>query len=376
MQYQDYLTKRNRLLEDSLIETPVLNDDILNRSVNFVSANLVNFIPEMDVTEHEPLFRQILLYQKLSRLDAEYPNIYDSVSIDGLNNETLRLLKEQPSIICSFHFGSIRLINYFLANNFIKFSLVISDSALEDFRGLYKNLYAQHAAYPGDDGFNIISAQSPHSGLQMLRELKKGHCLLIYIDGNSGAGNDSINNENRVKINFLAETMYARKGIGYISHLSGAPIIVAANYRKTIDDIRIKFFEPIFPDKNLDRETYVNITTQKIYDIFSDLLIQYPHQWEAWLYLHTVIKPAEFKDIKHETSSGLQADQLVLNKKKFGLFNIGNEFFLFNKRTYKSYKLERPFYGLLTAASCMPVNRSEFSDAVLQQLLENGVLTS
>jgi lauroyl/myristoyl acyltransferase len=376
MQYQEYITERNRLFDEALIETPVSDNEMFNRTVNFVSANLSNFIPEMDFTEHEPLFRQILLYQKLSRLDAEYANIYDSVSMEDLSDDLLAMLKSQPAIICSFHFGSIRLINYFLANNFIKFSLVISDSALEDYKGLYKNIYKQYEAYPGDDGFNIISAQSPNSGLQMLRELKKGHSLLLYIDGNSGAGNDSIKNENRVKIDFLAETIYARKGIGYISHLANVPIVVAANYRRSVDDIRIKFFDPVFPDQEMDRETYANLATQKIYSIFSDLLVKYPHQWEAWLYLHTVIKPAEFKEAPFVGPALIDSTRLIFNKKRYGLFNIGNDLFLFNKRTYSSYKLDIMLYGVLTIASRQPVNRDEFSETIAEQLIANGVLIS
>jgi len=375
MKQTEYLAERNRLTEETLGRLSVHNDDTLNRTLNFVSANLRNFIPQIDVGTHEMLFRHMLLQQKLSWLDLEFPAIFDHISYENSNIDAFEFLKTQPSIICTFHLGSFRLINYVLGKNGINYTLMVSDAALKEHQHNYQKIYEQHNYYAEGEKFNIISAQSPHSGMQMLRELKKGKSLLVYIDGYSGAGNNTIQNENLLKINFLAESIYARKGIAYFSHLAKVPIVAVANYRKTKDDLCFKFFDPIFPNLTMDREIYATHTTQKIFDQFAELLLKYPEQWEAWLYLHSVIKPHEFSEMRADGGADKNEDRLYFNKNKFGLFSINQEMFLFNKRNYNSFPLKEPIYSLLNKSTIHPVSKAEFPASIFDQLINNQVLT-
>jgi lauroyl/myristoyl acyltransferase len=374
MKESEYSTEKNRLVEQLLYQAPLNTDDLLNRSLNFFSANISNFIPTIDEAMHESLFKQVLLHQKLSWLDTQYPDIFDCIDYEGLESSTLNLLKHSPTIICTFHLGSIRLLNYFLVKNKVKFSLVIADTALNEFGSLYQQSFQQLRQDDDNLNFNIISAQSPHSGMQMLRELKNGISLLLYIDGYGGAGDNTIRNDNLLKVNFLAETIYARKGVAYFSHLARVPIVVTANYRKSLDEIRFRFFEPIYPDLTMERAAYALSITQKIYQMFSELLLEYPGQWETWLYLHTVIKPNEFRKFLDDSPPNEDSDDLYFNKKKFGIFNIDQDLYLFNKRSYHSFRIDKQTFSLLNKAKADRVYKHEFPEATLNQLLKNNVL--
>jgi len=208
----------------------------------------------------------------------------------------------------------------------------------------------------------------------MLRELKSGNSLLIYIDGNTGADDKSILHENLIKINFLKEAIYARKGVAYFSHLAQIPIVVVANYKVSPDEIKFEFFDPIYPAKDMTRSEYIRMATQRIYDELSQLVLQYPGQWESWLNLHSIIKPNEFTSLYSIEQSLVDENQLRFNLKLFGLFNINKEFFLFNKRNYSAVPVNLELYNQLEKSIVSPVEKNVFSKNISDQLIANKVL--
>ncbi len=322
-------------------------------------------MPQLKVSQHEFIFKSILLHKELSILELQYADILDFISYEGLNKTTFDTVNKQPAIFCTFHMGSNRVINHFLASNKISYSLVIADHITkaegEDFKKMFRECQQEE--------LNIISAQLPNAGFKMLRELKKGKSLLVYIDGNTGSGDDTIKNTNRCKIDFLNQSIYARKGVSYLSHLANVPIIPVICYRKSIEDIRLKFFNPIFPDVYMERELFSKNNTQKLYDLFIPILERFPEQWECWIYLHTIINSKEFGLNENKTT-----EMFVLNKGKFGFFNIDTELFLFDKQTYNSYPIDQPTYNLLFKAATQAIESNELSNNLFQQFYDNKVL--
>lgn len=369
MNHAEFTERRAQIAESTLHKENILEDDMLNRTQNFVSANILNFMPEIKAVDHENIFRNILLNKELSILEQQYVNILDTVSYEGLSRQFFEVLDSKPAIFCTFHMGSNRVINHFLASNKIPYTLVvanhISNCEGASFGEMFADVYQQGSA----KGLDIISAQLPNAMLKMLGALKKGRSLLLYIDGNTGAGDDSISNENRFKITFLTQSIYARKGIAYLSHLANLPIINVVCYRKSLDDIRLKFFNPIYPNIQQARSDFAEETTQKLYDMFVPILKLYPEQWECWIYLHTMINSKEF--IPSEEPP--QKELFFLNKERFGYFNIGGDFFLFNKRTYNSYPVDQHTYKTLSKSATQPVAKDDFNTNLFEQLYANKV---
>ena len=106
----------------------------------------------------------------------------------------------------------------------------------------------------------------------MLRELKNGKSLLLYIDGNTGSGSNTMNNHNHLVVDFFSGKIFARKGIALLAHIAHSPIITVASYRKFVDDIRLRFFDPIYADTKQERSAFTKTTTQKIYIMVSIIL--------------------------------------------------------------------------------------------------------
>ncbi|MDZ7897176.1 MAG: hypothetical protein U5N85_03995 [Arcicella sp.] len=381
MTQQEYVSRKKELINHSSKSLNLTTDDKLNRTLNFVSANLLNFIPSLPLEKHEDTFKKIFVHQSLSVLDEQHIDVLDkNVEVEGMDGETLDYLRNNPAIICTFHMGSSRLINHYLAKNGVNLTLVLSDFVMKTSSGWFNKMYEGYKKLAGfkEDRISIISVDEPNAIRKMLGELKNGRKLLIYIDGNSGSGNKNIKNENSCEIDFLEESIYARAGVAYLSYLAQVPIVEAVSYRKNWEEIVLKFNKVIEPSKNVDRETYFKTTTQGIYERFSEILKQHPEQWEGWLNLHEVINPQAFKKVEPANLENINVNEgsYRLNKSNFGVFNIDSDCFLFDKKKYVSYTIPEPIYTKLRHSDIRPVEKTPHeSDNFLNQLISRGVLS-
>jgi KDO2-lipid IV(A) lauroyltransferase len=374
MKEQDYLQQRDRLLDDCFGSNPIYADKTNRRTFNLVSANLLNFMPSIPVLEHDTLFRQIGFHQKLALLDSQHTDPLKRVSYEGPMVEIMRLIKTQPAIICTHHMGSLKLINYVLGLNHIKYSLVIGQNEVRDSGSAYE---ASFNHYQWD--IQIISAHKPNAGSSMLKALREGRSLLVYIDGNTGTGDDSIRNTNRQKIAFLDESIYVRKGAALLASVANVPLIPVVCYRQTLDQISIRFQDPVYPDKTVTKDDFAKTVLQTLYNSFSTLLCQYPGQWECWKYLHSIINPQEFKffaETTHQQTKPISA-KLAFNTSRFGLIDIEKEYFLFNKRSYAFFPISNEIHRLLTSSLSKPEGEDLPTDnSLVKQLYQNNVLVS
>lgn len=375
MSEKRYLAEKKRIASGTLHKTDLSKDDTLNRTFNFVSANLLNFLPAVPVDTHETLFSQMLQHQQLSLLDYRYPCAAAQVHTEGAYNEAIALLKQRPGIICTFHMGSNRVLNHLLAAAGIPYAVVAANHIARGEGEAFSELYARE--YNQQQPFTVIEAQQPNAGLQMLRELKKGKSILIYIDGNTGSGDDSIHNENRTRIDFLNGHIYARSGVAYLSHLANVPVIPAISYRTSLSCIRLRMEHAIYPDTAMNRKQYAAVATQQIYNAFAPLLQQYPEQWECWMYLHKIVDCHAFRSTDNTTQEAQPATgAFYLNKSRYGVFNIGEEWYLFHKQSYTSYPVNRDIYQLLFKSFSHTVQRDEINNQVFEQLYAHKVFVN
>src|SRR5690349_8607120 len=130
MNISTYHSRRKALVASAADRINIWEKDELLVKFNFVSAGLTNFLPELDHNKHEAIFKDILLHQRLSVLEQEFFGALDYASYENLTPDVWKAL-QSPAVICTFHTGSYRLINQFLAKNNIPYSLVISKDVLE-----------------------------------------------------------------------------------------------------------------------------------------------------------------------------------------------------------------------------------------------------
>ena len=371
----NYTASRNSIRNHFSQALPNRNDETINAQFNMTSASLLNYLPSIGFNQHEEIFKSILLYKKLSILEQSSYDVLDIVETENLKPETLAILRNKPSIICTFHTGSYRAINLFLIKKNIPFSLVMGKEVMEKEGEHFSTLYSQLPGKNNDDAFNIINAEAPHSGLQMLRELKKGRSLVLYIDGNSGAGNATIKNDNRCCVDFLNQQLFARKGIAWLAHAADVPIITVASYRPEWNIIRLRFFDPIYP-AGKDRNAFATQTTQAIYGLVAPLISENPAQWEAWLYIHKVANIINSNVAIYDIDKSSIPARVNFNSSLFGIFKINKIPFLLKKNDYSFFEIDEELFDVLTANNLHSISKECIDQVVLNQLFEQGVLVN
>jgi len=371
----DYRARRDRIFRDFADGIDPWQDDFIAGKFNLVSAALHNYLPGLDYGQHERIFSDILMHQQLSTLEQECPEALEYLTCEDLDAFKWSLLRAGGTVVCTFHTGSYRIINQLLIKNNIPYTLVIASSVLKTQGAELQMIYGQLSGKGGPGNFDLIDAESPGAGLKMLRELKKGKNLVLYIDGNTGSGDEEGEKNNSCDIGFLAQRLSARKGIAFLAHVAKAPILTAVCYRPATDDIRLRFFDPVFPSAE-ERETFAHETTQGIYDRAAPVIANYPGQWEAWTYLHksvNIVSPATIR--KAIRPAAWKDSQLfTLNLPEYGIFSVEDEKFLFRKAGFESYNIDDRLYHLLHAFMLNPGPKSKLDENVFGELFENGVL--
>lgn len=349
----------------------IQNDPNLQRQYNLVGAGLLNYLPSINFKSHAQIFRNILFHQKLSLLEQGLPELLNKVQFQNLDS-SIKFLKNSPSIICTFHLGSYRLINLVLAKHKIPFTLVVAKSVIEK-QGECFQLGFNRTNGDKVACLELIDAEHPASALQMVKALKRGNSLVVYLDGNTGSGKQGHLNENCSEIQFLSQKLLVRKGVGYLSHAAKVPVLPVICYRTSLTEIVIKFFDPIFPDLGMDRKGFAERLIQRIYNLAGPYIERFPEQWEAWLYLYKTIV---LQQVNTEPLHQLQhpGKTLIFNNKWFGLYQFKSQKYLFDKHDFLSYEIQTPLYGLLSKMQNRRVKTESIDVILLQDLYRKGVL--
>lgn len=362
---------QNFTIEDLLIKQDKIN------VFGITSSTLNHFLRGKDVASHVEVMRNIYLFQQITRLGQEYPKIVKEAIIHDDVQQKLQLMKTTPHVIGTFHMGSYRLINALLMENDIPYSLIISASTItqqsKDFLKKSEDVY--------NKTLTLINAESPTCVISMIREIKKGNSLLIYLDGNMGVGGYKGKENNFCSINFLDGNLHMRKGAAYLSHIAKVPIFAASCYLRNYKDIHFDFSESIVPDPNTDREIYARSTIQSIYTHFSTIIKKYPEQWEAWLYLYKNIDTSYITEKNKVKSGNLKLQEYNPNKRvkfnleDYSLFKSNSTYYALDKHSFISYPLEQEVYTVLVDCLAKGDIMSKRSDSTLiDRLLKNNLL--
>lgn len=366
---QHYSTIKSMSVEYGQLE--IEKNTNLQRQSHLVSAGLLNYLPDISYKNHDQIFRRILLHQKLSLIEQGLPEVLHDVHYENLE-ASIKFLKKTPSIICTFHLGSYRLINLVLGKYNIPFSLIVAKSVIDKQGASFYSDF--HRAGEGSySALELIDAEHPGSALQMIKALKKGKCLVVYMDGNTGSGQQGRLNENCSEVSFLNQKIMARTGVGFLSHLAKAPVLPVLCYRTALTQITIEFFEPILPIQVPDRKKYAQDLVQQIYTMAAPYIARFPQQWEAWLYLYKV---SVLKQGGYEPIPPLQKAHkpLSFNRKWFGLYHLRNHSYLFDKHDFLSYEIPAPVYSFLNKTDSQHLKTESIDVILLQDLYRKGVL--
>lgn len=354
------------------LHTDVLQDDEDTGRYELVSAALLNYLPSISFREHRTIYEQIIGHRNQAVQEQDNPTIMDRLTCEGQAVECLDYIQHKPAILCTMHTGSYRILNRWLIEKGINFKLVIGNAVLEkqgaSLLEIFRSFNTVHNLQ-----LQLINAEQADAGLKMLRALRSGISLVLYLDGQSGAGVHTNENENNCVIDFLNQQLYVRKGIPYLAHAAGVPIFPVASYRNSVENIRLLFFPVIHPGQSTDRNEFAMKTTQFLYNSFAKLIAAYPEQWEGWLTIHKNIKLLNPITLQKK-SKRKKGQILIFNQEYFSTFRTGGLPFLLDKRNYLFYPLDEELFYLLQRHKETPSPPVGISEELLNLLLEMNVV--
>lgn len=192
----------------------------------------------------------------------------------------MKLISSKPSIICLYHLGYHAQIPFALADNNIKFDILMDRSVYEKQKDQF--VFLQGKFNKRGNAYNILFSDDVRVLLRARKSISEGRSILIFADGNSGT---SVEVPNRVKVSFFNSEIAVRKGIGLLSFLLKTPII-PLTHRKTSLGFSLMAGGIIYPDALQKREDYIQYALQRLYDFLENQISDKLYLWEGWIYLH------------------------------------------------------------------------------------------
>jgi hypothetical protein len=305
-----------------------------------ISASLYNLMPTIAVERHDEVINNINFFQKWAIKDQNYVGLIDSFQHDGPQPD-FTTIRDTPTIFCSYHLGSYRLLVPYLVSQGLSITLLI-DSAVarmqaNDFRSVVT------AADPDaitDGRFEILDTAKSNLVIAMNRALRRGRSLIVFIDGNSGANGNEAYPNSMERLSFMGQTMYARKGIGFLSHLANVSITPVVLQRTGAGcwENRVHWYPQIIPQGG-DRSRYVNMAVSRLYSILEGTLSNAFEQWESWRYIEKslAIRYESVDPVMPSAEAISKQSSLLLNTKRYAKYQMDAEQrLLFDRSSYRS----------------------------------------
>ncbi|GAA4458635.1 hypothetical protein GCM10023189_31200 [Nibrella saemangeumensis] len=333
------------------------------------SANVQNILPFVPLSQHESLFRELLLQQVYTTFDQEFLSAGELVQLQGSYQQVIR--PGVPHIYCTFHLGSYRLLTSLLYRRGLDCVLLVgSQMSRQQGESMQAHIDALRRQYRLTNTFRILEAGSPSSVISILRELKAGRSLIMYVDGSPETAPTGDELEKHLLVRFGNRQLLTRKGVGFISHAAKVPIVPVISYRRTDLTNVLRCLEPIRPDSSMDRETYSRQTMQLLYDSFWRYLNRYPGQWEGWNYIHSFMEPEKL------SMSGTVKKPVrpTFNQKRYSLCDLEDAPVLFDRRLYETYEISPDLRDLLLGLDGVDSVEDTLGTELFTELVEKEIL--
>lgn len=228
-------------------------------------------------------------------------------------------------ILALFHFGLHRSILVDLACNGIPVVAPIAGKAYWDF-------YQQKHIAPAEfaDCFNLVEVDSPSVGKQLVKQMRKGHLITIYVDGNMGPDGVHVE-EGGVAVQFFDRQIQVKEGISRLAATFKLPVLPLFSLKQPGDKDRycISAGELLSAEPHLMQNLYQQLETQ---------VKQRPQDWEYITCCH------RWMASEHNTDPALapvydEKSGLRLNQKNVRLVQQGDDILLLHLDKQTAFKL-------------------------------------
>jgi len=195
------------------------------------------------------------------------------IDIEGIEKFDKVLSEKKGAIAITAHLGNWELIPMYFASKGYPSNVIA--------RPIYYEKYEEWVSFLRNSmGVNVIyRTESPK---KILKLLKDNEIVGILPD-------QDVDSVDGIFVDFFKKSAYTPSAPAKISIATGAPIIPIFIVR---DGKRHKIYveDPIYIDKNIDKNEAVKIYTQKVSDTIESYIRKYPQQW-VWMHRRWKTRP-------------------------------------------------------------------------------------
>jgi len=337
---------------------------------HLADANLMHFLPGLSAAERRQVIAETFYQQRMTVHDYTCHDLVETTRVTDLAGVFDQ--PRAPRIYCLYHVGSYRHVFHFLARENVDCMLFIAEKTLAILGQSIRD--GANKEWPGK--LEMINAEAGNSLLRGARALKRGQSVAIYIDGNAGTG-ANWDNDKLQAVDFFGQTLLARTGIGYLSHLSGVPVVPVTCMRDE-ESLAMTFHPPMAPGAS-GRDDYVRDTTRQLYKLLEREIAAAPGQWEGWLYVHKYLKKRETIGARTGDAKPLPDNDTALeaNLDEFAVMTIGDKPVLLDKRRHSFSLIDEHSAEVFRAVAAASQAIGEARDQPgVQRLIALGALVS
>lgn len=311
------------------------------------SANLLNFLGHHAFDDHFRIFNATLknaskAHRDLLEFGSESLEIIDPF-------KTLELMDARAPIFVTFHTGSYNM----LASLLLKMGrqiYVLSDTSSVN-NGEYNSISKIYSEkYNNGCSSEMLNVEIGGTIFNIIKKIRQGALMIAYLDGNKGIGGQTKDNENLLDIDFLNGVVKVRRGLAFISYVTGSPLVLALNYTSGGKDF-IRFYEPIRSEEK-DKESACVSMMNQIFKHFEEHVRLYPEQWSNWAYVHKWADLTAFKGnpllYTNDKPVSTGSKSWRFNSSRFCPLRVGENYFLFDRILYQVIPVKNEYTELFS----------------------------
>lgn len=232
-----------------------------------------------------------------TQFELQRPTLWTGFAFEGLEHLKAAAAAGRGALIVSFHVGPYRFIPLELAHAGYTVDTVVDQDGTNRESGLLDHFrkWIKGVALDGSGRYaywragllerlGVINAEKADCAIRIAQALRSGHLVMIYLDGNTGAGAKRA--EHLQEVVFFGTSILVRAGVGEISKVTGAPVVLALTWRRPFRRHLCRFYPPILPGTDEGRSQYSRRVLSELISRFEARLAPSPGQWEEWHHVH------------------------------------------------------------------------------------------
>nr|WP_288807984.1 hypothetical protein [uncultured Sphingobacterium sp.] len=263
-------------------------------------ANVQGFYPDKPAVELEAGYQRWQGHrQQFAQLDRDF-----SPENIRHGSPNLELASLSGSLVFTFHYGPYRLVPRYLVAAGYRLTIVVSDAVLERER----RRYARDLAAMGlpADRLECLEANNVMVIRKMLQAISNNRLILVFLDANeSVGGNESKEEQGRLRVSFGASYFYWRSNLLKLAHRFGLSVYAIHLSPKVHHAATAwRMGDPLTVLGPADRNNPMAILNAftKLQEFFQAMMQKDWTAWENWGLMH------HYKGFDERTGSGTRCN--------------------------------------------------------------------